>query len=264
MRIRKQFANKTEEQKDRFWQWAMGGAFFVVFIIAWEWFGLNYGGLLFAPFSETLVAFFELITSPELYVALWRSNLAMLIGFGMSVLVGVPLGLLLGRYQAIERFADVYLNILIVTPMAALIPLIIVAIGLGLSARVLVVFFFAFPVIAVNTRTGLKNFDISLIEMANSFGASERQIWRKILLPGATPAMMAGIRLGLGRSLSGMVVVELLLVAVGLGALILNSMGYFKPEKAYAVIVVIIIEVVVVMSLAKRVESRLTAWQPRT
>jgi NitT/TauT family transport system permease protein len=76
--------------------------------------------------------------------------------------------------------------------------------------------------------------------------------------------MMAGIRLGLGRSLSGMVVVELLLVAVGLGALILNSMGYFKPEKAYAVIVVIIIEVVVVMSLAKRVESRLTAWQPRT
>jgi NitT/TauT family transport system permease protein len=264
MGITDRFANRTEDQKDRTWQWVLGGAFFVVFIIAWELFGQVYGGLLFAPFSETLDAFLELITSRELYEALWRSNQAMLIGFGMAVLVGVPLGLLLGRFQAFERFVDVYLNILIVTPMSAIIPLIILAIGLGLSARVLVVFFFAFPIIAVNTRTGLKSFDTSLIEMAKSLGANERQLWRKILLPGAAPSMMAGIRLGLGRSLSGMVVVELLLIAVGLGRLILKYQGFFQPEKTYAVIIVIIIEVVIVMSIANRVESRLTAWQPRT
>ncbi len=263
MGISNRFANRTDEQKDRTWQWVMGGAFFVLLIIVWEWFGQNFGGLLFAPFSETLVAFFELIRSPELYEALWISNQAMLIGFSMSVLVGVPLGLLLGRFQVFERFVDVYLNILIVTPMAALIPLIIIAIGIGLSARVLVVFFFAFPIITVNTRTGLKSFDTSLIEMANSYGASEAQLWRKILLPGAAPSMMAGIRLGLGRSLSGMIVVELLLIAVGLGRLISRYQGFFQPEKTYAVIIVIIIEVVVVMSIAKRVESRLTRWQPR-
>ncbi len=235
----------------------------MVFIALWEWFGQTYGGLLFAPFSETLVALVEMLASPELYEALWLSNQAMLIGFAASVVISIPLGLLIGRLQKLERFADVYLNILIVTPMAALIPLIIVGIGLGLLSRVLVVFLFAFPIITVNTRAGLKNLDPTLIEMGRSFGATELQLWRKILLPGATPAMMAGIRLGLGRSLSGMVVVELLLVAVGLGRLILNSMGFFEPERAYAVIIVIIIEVLVVMGIARRIEARLVSWKPR-
>lgn len=253
----------TPEQVDNRWKWALRIAFFAVLFGLWEWFGRTRGGLLFAPFSETVIAWLELISSAEIYKAVWISNQAMLFGFGASVIVGIPLGLLLGRLQVIERVSDVYLNILIVTPMAALIPLIIVGLGIGLISRVLVVFLFAFPIITVNTRAGLKNLDPTLIEMARSFGASEMQLWRKILLPGATPAMMAGIRLGLGRSLSGMVVVELLLVAVGLGALILNAMGFFQPARAYAVIIVIIIEVMIVMGIAARVEKRLVSWKPR-
>jgi len=253
----------TSEQIDNRWKWALRIAFYLVLIGLWEWFGRTHGGLLFAPFSETFVAWLKLISSAEIYKALWISNQAMLLGFGASVIAGIPLGLLLGRLQVMERFSDVYLNILIVTPMAALIPLIIVGIGIGVLSRVLVVFLFAFPIITVNTRAGLKNLDPTLIEMARSFGASEVQLWRKILLPGATPAMMAGIRLGLGRSLSGMVVVELLLVAVGLGALILNAMGFFQPARAYAVIIVIIIEVMIVMGIAGRVEKRLVSWKPR-
>lgn len=253
----------TPEQIDNRWKWALRIAFFIVLIGLWEWFGQTRGGLLFAPFSETFITWLDLITSVEIYEALWLSNQAMLLGFGLAIIIGIPLGLLTGRLEKFERFIDLYLNILIVTPMAALIPIIIVAIGIGLSARVLVVFLFAFPIIAVNTRTGLKNLDPSLIEMAGSFGATEMQLWRKILLPGATPAMMAGIRLGLGRSMSGMVVVELLLVAVGLGKLILNSMGLFKPEIAYSVIIVIIIEVMIVMGIARGIEDRLVAWKPR-
>lgn len=253
----------TPEQIDNRWKWALRIAFYLVLIGLWEWFGQTRGGLLFAPFSETVVAWLRLVSSPEIYKALWVSNQAMLLGFAASIIVGIPLGLLLGRLQVIERFSDVYLNILIVTPMAALIPLIIVGIGIGVISRVLVVFLFAFPIITVNTRAGLKNLDPTLIEMARSFGAGELQLWRKILLPGATPAMMAGIRLGLGRALSGMVVVELLLVAVGLGALILNAMGFFQPARAYAVIIVIIIEVMIVMGIAGRVEKRLISWKPR-
>ena len=255
--------NLSADQKDAIWRRVLQIAFFVVLIALWEWFGRTRGGLLFAPFSETIVTWVEVITSGEIYEALWRSNQAMLLGFGLAVVLGIPLGLLIGRLQKLERFVDVYLNILLVTPMSALIPIIIVAIGIGLSSRVLVVFLFAFPIITVNTRAGLKNLDPTLIEMARSFGASEMQLWRRILLPGATPAMMAGVRLGLGRSLSGMVVVELLLVAVGVGAMILNSMGLFKPEVAYSVIIVIIIEVLVVMGIAKRVENRLVSWRPR-
>lgn len=253
----------TASQTDRIWKTVLGIAFFVVLFALWEWFGQTRGGLLFAPFTETVIALREMVVSAEIYEALWLSNQAMLVGFAAAVLVGVPLGLLTGRFTLFERFADIYLNILIVTPMAAVIPLIIVAIGIGLTSRVLVVFLFAFPVITVNTRTGLKNLDPSLIAMARSFGASEMQLWRRILLPGATPAMMAGIRLGIGRAMSGMVVVELLLVAVGLGRMILNSMGMFEPEVAYSVIIVIIIEVMIVMGIANRIESRLVSWQPR-
>ena len=253
----------TPEKIDTYWKWGLRIAFFVVLIGLWEWFGQTRGGLLFAPFTTTVKAWIELVTSPEIYEALWLSNQAMLLGFSAAVIIGIPLGLLVGRLEKFERFLDLYLNILIVTPMAALIPVIIVAIGIGLISRILVVFLFAFPIITVNTRAGLKNLDPSLVEMGHAFGATEMQLWRKILLPGAAPAMMAGIRLGLGRSMSGMVVVELLLVAVGLGKLILNSMGLFEPEVAYSVIIVIIIEVLVVMSIARRIEDRLTAWKPR-
>lgn len=253
----------TPARVDTLWKWMLRISFFLTFFAIWEWFGRTHGGLLLAPFSETLTVMFEVVASQEIYEALWLSNQAMVVGFVGAVIVGVPLGLLIGRLRQLERFMDLYLNVLIVTPMAALIPLIIIAVGLGVYSRILVVFVFAFPIIVVNTRTGLKNLDPMLIEMARSFGANEMQLWRKIFLPGAAPAMMAGIRLGLGRALSGMVVVELLLVAVGLGRLILNYMGLFKPEKMYAVIIVIIIEVMLVMEIAKRVETRLVSWKPR-
>lgn len=250
-------------QSDTFWRVSMQLLFFVVFFSIWEWFARTRESLLLAPFSATIEATVDLVTSPELYNALWLSNQAMLLGFAGAVVTGIPVGLLIGRLERIERFLDTYLNILIVTPMSALIPLIIIALGIGLTSRILVVYIFAFPVIVVNTRAGLKNLDPTLIEMAHSYGATELELWRKILLPGATPAMMAGIRLGLGRALSGMVVVELLLVAVGLGRLILNAMGFFKPAQAYAVVIVIIVEVMVVMDIARRVEQRLVRWQPR-
>ena len=251
----------TPEQKDKIWRRSLRISFFVVFCLLWEWFGQTRGGLLFAPFSDIPPAFVELVTNAEIYEALWLSNQAMLIGFAMAMVVGIPLGLLIGRLVRVERFLNTYLNILLVTPMSAIIPLIIVGVGIGLTSRVLVVFLFSFPIITINTRTGLKNLQTTLIEMGRCFGAGELQLWRKILLPGAMPAMLAGLRLGVGRALSGMIVVELLLVAVGLGKLLLNSMGFFEPEKAYSVVIVIIIEGMIIRAIAERVEQRLTAWK---
>lgn len=247
-------------QTERYWRWGLGLSFGVILISLWEWFGHINDGLLFAPFSQTIVAWGELVSSSEIYQALWISNQAMFLGFLAAVIIGIPLGLLIGRVRQLEQFVDVYLNILLVAPMAALIPVVIVGLGIGLAARVVVVFLFALPVIVVNTRAGLKKLDRSLLEMAQSFGATERQLWNKILLPAAMPSIMTGVRLGLGRALSGMVVVELLLVAVGLGKMLLNAMALFEPDRAYAVIIVIIIEVMILMSIAKKIEKRLTGW----
>ena len=244
------------QRHDLIWKWGLRGAFFGLLILAWEWFGQVHGGLLFAPFSATLQAFVALVADAELYQALWISNQALLIGFGAALLIGIPLGLLIGRVPIVERLTDNYLNILIVTPMSAMLPLIVMAIGIGLPARALVVFLFALPIIIINTRTGLRDLNPQLVEMGSAFGASETQLWRKILIPGAAPAILAGLRLGLGRALSGMVVVELLLIAVGLGRLLLGAISLFEPERAYAVILVLLIEVILLMQIVRSLESR--------
>ena len=115
-------------------------------------------------------------------------------GFAMWVLLGILAGLAAARFRSIEGFIDPYLNILLVTPMAALIPLLIMSLGIGMASRIVLVFVFSVPVIIVNTRAGVRQVEAHLIEMAHSFGASERQVWRKVLLPGSLPAVMTGVR----------------------------------------------------------------------
>jgi len=147
-----------------------------------------------------------------------------------------------------------------VTPMSALIPILIMMTGLGILTRVLIVFSFAVVVITVNTRAGLRTIDSGWIEMARSFGASEWLLWRKILLRGALPAIMTGLRLGMARSVSGMVLVELLLLALGLGRLILDFQGSFESPSLYATVFVIVAEAVILMQLLKWLERRIVPW----
>jgi len=226
----------------------------------WQWYALAIGGLLIPTFDGTVLAFIGLLFDAEFWRAVWVSNQAMLIGFGVTVAFGIPMGLLMGRYRPAEMFTDVYINIMLVTPMAALIPLIIMAIGFGLNARVLLVVLFAIPMVIVNSRAGVREVDPSLIEMAQSFGARERTIWWRILVPGSMPAIMTGLRIGLSRSLTAMVVIELLLIAVGLGGLIINFRGAFEPESLYAVVVFVVLEALLLITIARWLERRLVPW----
>jgi ABC-type nitrate/sulfonate/bicarbonate transport system permease component len=233
---------------------------FVVFAAAWEIYAREWGGLLIPTFTETVVATLELLGSAELWQAMYVSNQALVLGFLIAVVVGVPAGILLGRFRTLERFADVYLNILLVTPMAAIIPLLMMSVGFGLAARVILVTIFSIVMVVVNSRTGVRQVDPSLIEMARSFGATERQVWTRVLLPGALPAVMTGIRLGLGRAVTGMVIVELLMVSAALGGLILEYRGLFKAPLLYGTIVIILAEALLLISAARWCERRLTGW----
>jgi NitT/TauT family transport system permease protein len=233
-----------------------------VFAAAWELFARlqgDQGTLLLPTFSRTILAFVDLMRGP-LLGALWVSNQAMLGGFALSVAVGIPLGLLLGRTRSLERFVDVYLSIFLVVPIAALIPLFIMALGLGTTTRIIIVFVFAVPLVVVNTRAGIRKIDPTLVEMAKAFGASELQLWRRVLIPGAVPGMFTGLRLGLGHALTGMVVVELLLVAVGIGALILLFQGKFQADYLFAATLAVLLEAIILMALLRRVEARLSLW----
>src|SRR5207247_5124591 len=192
-------------------------------------------GTFFVPtFLGTARATVTLLASRELWDALLLSNQSLVLGFLISVGLGVPLGLAMGRFRATEQFTDVYVNILIVTPMAALIPLLLMSLGFTLASRVILVTLFAITMVIVNSRAGVRQVDVALLEMARSFGASEWQIWRRVLLPAALPAIMTGVRIGLGRAITGMVIVELLMVSVGIGNLILRLRGVFEYDRLYA------------------------------
>jgi ABC-type nitrate/sulfonate/bicarbonate transport system permease component len=235
----------------------------LLFLGAWQAYAEFSGGLLVPGVPETVEALAKMLISPDLWSALYVSNQALALGFGLSVVLGVPIGILLGRFPTSEKYANVYLNILLVTPMAAIIPLLVMAVGFGLAGRVILVTLFGVIMVIVNSRAGVRQVDPSLIQMARSFGASEATIWRRILIPGAMPAIMTGLRLGLGRAITGMVIVELLMVSVALGKMILQYRGLFQAPNLYAVIIVIVAEALILISLIGWLERRLTPWAPR-
>lgn len=235
----------------------------LIFLAIWQVYAEFSGGLLIPTVPKTAVALVELLGSSTLWSALYVSNQALVLGFLISVVVGVPVGVLLGRFLTAEKYTNVYLNILLVTPMAAIIPLLIMSVGFGLASRVILVTVFAIVMVIVNARVGVRQVDPSLIEMARSFGASEATIWRRILIPGALPAIMTGVRLGLGRAVTGMVIVELLMVSVALGRLILQYRGLFQAASLYAVIIVILAEALILITVVGWLERRFTPWVPR-
>jgi ABC-type nitrate/sulfonate/bicarbonate transport system permease component len=233
---------------------------FLLFAGAWQIFA-SLAGTFFVPtFAETAIATVRLALDGHTWDAFLLSNQSLVLGFAFSVALGIPIGLAMGRFRGAEQFTDVYVNILIVTPMAALIPLLLMSLGFTLASRVILVTLFAITMVIVNSRAGVRQVDVALLEMARSFGASEWQIWRRVLLPAALPAIMTGVRIGLGRAITGMVIVELLMVSVGIGNLILRFRGVFEYDRLYAVVVLVVIEALVLINLARAFERRATPW----
>jgi NitT/TauT family transport system permease protein len=235
-----------------------------IFGVLWETYAVNHKSILVPSFTATMAALPGLITSGELWDRMWVSNQALILGFAASCVIGIPIGLLLGRFRRAERFANLYINILLVTPMAAIIPIILMSTGIrdgALLSRVILVVLFTFVMLIVNSRAGVRQVDPSVIEMARCFGASELQIWRRVLLPGSIPAVMAGVRIGLGRAVTGMVIIELLLVAVGLGNLVQRYEARMQGDLLYALVIIIVIEALLLIQAARWLERKVAPWR---
>ena len=228
---------------------------------AWEIAGRTGNARLLPPISKVLSAWFDLLVSGQLFQALGVSLQALTIGFALSVLFGVPLGLLMGRYRRLEAFLDIYMTALLTVPMISFIPFLVIAFGLGLHSRVWIVFLFAFVIIAINTTAGVRNVDPTLTEMAKSFGAKESELFLKIILPAALPMIMAGIRLGMGRAVLGMVTSEMILAVVGFGAMLMTFSASFNSAALFATILTIVLLAVALLALIQNLDRRLTPWR---
>ena len=169
----------------------------------WEVAGRTGKARLLPPFSKVMSAWLDLLISGQLYHALAISLQALVIGFVISVLVGVPLGLLMGRYRRLESFLDIYMTALLTVPMISFIPFLVIAFGLGLHSRVWIVFLFAFVIIAINTTAGVRDIEPIFFEAGRNYGANRLQMFRHIVIPAALPIIFSGLRLSLVAVISG-------------------------------------------------------------
>src|ERR687897_75832 len=229
--------------------------------LVWEAVGRTQSPHLLPPLSRVLTTWIELLLSGQLFQALGVSLQALVLGFLLSVLFGVPLGLLMGRYRRLESFLNIYMTALLTVPMISFIPFLVIALGLGLRSRVWIVFLFAFVIIAINTTAGVRNVDPTLTEMARSFGARESELFVKIILPAAMPMIMAGIRLGMGRAVLGMVTSEMILAVVGFGAMLMTFGASFNSPALFATILTIVLIAVGLLGLIQYLDRRLTPWR---
>jgi NitT/TauT family transport system permease protein len=233
----------------------------VILAILWEIAGRTLGSILIPPLSKICSAWLRLLMSGKLLSNLMMSLGTLIAGFFLAVIVGIIIGLLMGRFREVEHFLDLYINALMSAPMTAFIPVLILWFGLGVESRIAVVFLFAVFVIIINTMTGVKQVDRTFLEMARSFGAKETEVFFKIILPAAMPAIMAGVRLGMGRAVKGMVTAEMLLTLTGIGAMIMQYGSAFATDSLFAVILTILLLAMITMQAVQWVDRRLTGWK---
>jgi len=240
--------------------WALRLAPAILFLAVWQVYALLTTSTLIPTALDTLTATVRILGRPEVIEGFLTSGRTMLLGFLVSVVLGVPIGFIMGRVRALEKVLDPWLDILIIVPMAAIIPLVIMSVGLGLDAQVLVVVLFTISMVAVNCRAGVREVPEALIDMARVYGANERKVWTKILLPGSSPALFAGLRIGLGRAVLGMVLVELIMTAVGIGLLLQQYRTSYRMDELYAVIFLVVLASVALIGLMGYIEKKLVPW----
>ena len=216
---------------------------------------------LFASPTAVAQALWGLAAEGRLWPALGASLRVYLLGTGLAVIVGCAIGIAMGVWRPLGRTLDIYVNALAATPRVAFIPLIIVALGLGLQAKVLIVFLGAVMPIVLNAYAGVQAADAELIEMARATGASRPRILWHVILPGALPFLIAGVRIGATIGLINTVVAELYTAVSGLGGLLSLYGSRFQMAEYLAVVVVLAL-IGMTMTEALRLAGRhLLRWR---
>lgn len=234
---------------------------FLAVMIAWEWFGRQIEPLFMSYPSAIAAAAVTLTADGELIQALLESLKTLLLAFVVSALLGVGLGLVIGRYRPVEAMTDWLVNALYATPLVAITPLVILWFGLGFSAKLFIVIVLAIFPILINTASGVRNVSNAFIDVGNAFAATEREIFTKIILPAALPYMMTGLRLGIGRAIIGMVVAEFFTAITGLGALIIKYGNQYDTASMFVPILVLMGLGVLLTSVIRRAEAWIAPWK---
>jgi NitT/TauT family transport system permease protein len=232
-----------------------------LFLVLWELYGRRIDPILFTYPTAVAAAFWQLLRSGELIQQMLVSLSALAAGFGASLVLGVVLGLAIGRSRITDAILQPHVNALYATPQVALTPLLMMWLGLGFGVKVAVVFLFAFFPILINTASGAKNVSAAMVEVGRAYLAAPGQITFKIVFPAALPFIMAGVRIAIGRALVGMIVAELFTAITGLGAMLSLYGNIFETAKMFVVIIVLAALGFGLIQAAQRLERKMARWK---
>lgn len=230
-------------------------------LVVWEILGRLELSIFIPSASSVAVAWWGLLTDGTLLRSAGSSFGSLLKGFLPAAVFGIALGLCMGRFRTLREVLDGWINALMSAPLSALVPVLIALFGVRDTVVAATVFLFSFFVIVVNTMTGVRGTERSLVEMARSYGASEPALFARIYLPGALPAILLGLRLGAVQAVKGMVVGEMLISLVGMGERLVYYGNTFLIPELYAVIVSVLLVALLSATLVQACERALVRWK---
>jgi len=217
---------------------------------------------LFGTYPSAIVtAFFRLAASGKLAAALLDSLRPFAAGYALAVLIGIPLGLLIGRFRLLEAAIGIYVTAGYAMPLVALVPLLVLWLGLGFAVKVAIILLMSVFPICINTWLGVTAVPKSLIEVGKSFVAPNHVILCRIILPATLPYIMAGVRLAVGRGVVAMVVAEFFTSISGLGAIIQTSANNFDTATTFVPIIIIMLLAVSLNFCVGLIERWVAPWQ---
>lgn len=184
-----------------------------------------------------------------------------LFGFFAAVILGVPLGLLMGWYKGMDRFCTIIFELVRPVPSIAWIPIVVMWMGIGLEAKVLIIFLSAFVPCVINSYTGVKLTNPVLVNVSKTFGAGNTEVFFRVSIPSAVPMVMAGVRLALGNSWSTLVAAEMLAASAGLGFMIQMGRQFSRADIVVMGMLLIGILGACMSALFSLLENHLLRWK---
>jgi NitT/TauT family transport system permease protein len=228
----------------------------LVWAALWEVVGRLDILFLLPPLSDVLVAGVAMVQTDSWRAASLVTVQGFLAGLLLAVMVGVPMGVLMGRVDAADRLLGFWVDIFVSAPLTALVPVLMILFGFGQTTVVVTVFLFAVWIIALDTRAGVRHVPISLVEMGRAYGASGLTLLTRIILKAALPEILAGVRLGLIRGVKGVIIGQLLVAIIGYGELFeLYSRG-FAMESFWALTIILFAAAMLMSAAVEAAERR--------
>jgi ABC-type nitrate/sulfonate/bicarbonate transport system permease component len=249
---------------DRHGRMGYGLVGLVGFLLFWE-FGSRAGlinAFFFSRPTAILAAGLNEVQLPRFWEDAQVSATEFLVGYGLAIVLGVPLGLLTGWYRRLNYFLDPWLNFLNSLPRFALLPVIFIAFGLGIWSKIFVAFLGAWLAIMIPTIQGVRTVDRRFLDVAASFRASKARLFVTVVAPATVPFIITGLRLGVARALIGVITGELLAATEGLGFFIKRASDTLQTDRLLFAVLIFTFTGIVLVEALRQIEKRFQRWRP--